>query len=132
MAIESKIAEYLRKIDPEIVGLKEESRIETKKLGLGESNLNYLVKVDGKQFIIRINMDPNSPNKSRTEFNSLKIVEELGIAPKAFHYESSKDYFGETFIILEYLEGESLENKTIGDETAEELARTVLVCTILL
>jgi thiamine kinase-like enzyme len=125
MAIESKIAEYVRKIDPEIVGLEEESMIETKKLGLGQSNLNYLVKVDGKQFIFRINMDPNSPNKSKTEFDSLKIVEELGIAPKAFHYESSKDYFGETFIILEYLEGESLENKTIGDETAEELARTV-------
>ena len=125
MVVESKIVKYVRKIDPEVLGLNEEPTIEAKKLGLGESNLNYLVKVDGKQFIFRINMDPNSPNKSRTEFDSLKIVEELGIAPKAFHYESSKDYFGETFIVLEYLEGKSLENKTISDKTTEELARTV-------
>jgi thiamine kinase-like enzyme len=125
MAVESKIVEYVRKIDPEVLGLKEESMIEAKKLGLGQSNLNYLVKIDEKQFIFRINMDPNRPNKSRTEFDSLKIVEKLGIAPKAFHYESSKDYFGETFIVLEYLEGESLENKAISDEITEELARTV-------
>lgn len=125
MAVESKIVEYVRKIGPEVLGLKEESMVEAKKLGLGQSNLNYLVKVDGKQFIFRINMDPNRPNKSRTEFDSLKIVEKLGIAPKAFHYESSEDYFGETFIVLEYLEGESLENKEISDEITEELARTV-------
>lgn len=125
MAVESKIVEYLRKIVPEVLGLSEESVVEVKKLGLGQSNLNYLVKVDGKQFIFRINMDPDSPNKSRREFDSLRIVEELGIAPKAFHYESSKDYFGETFIILEYLEGKSLENETISDKITEELARTV-------
>jgi thiamine kinase-like enzyme len=125
MTVESKIVEYVRKIDPEVLGLKEESMVEAKKLGLGQSNLNYLVKVDGKQFIFKINMDPNRPYKSRTEFDSLKIVEKLGIAPKAFHYESSKDYFGETFIVLEYLEGESLENKTISDEITEELARVV-------
>jgi len=125
MAVESNIIEYLRKIDPEVLGLNETPEIEAKKLGLGQSNLNYLVKVDGKQFIFRINMDPNSPNKSRTEFDSLKIVEGLGIAPRAFLYESSKGYFGETFIVLEYLKGESLENKTISDKITEELARTV-------
>lgn len=32
MAVESKIVEYVRKIDPEVLGLKEESMIEAKKL----------------------------------------------------------------------------------------------------
>jgi thiamine kinase-like enzyme len=125
MAVESKIVKYVRKIDPQVLDINEGSIIEAKRLGLGESNLNYLVKVDGKKFIFRINMDPNSPNKSSQEFDSLKIVEELGIAPRVFHYESSKDYFGETFIVLEYLEGESLENKKLSDKIMRELAGTV-------
>jgi len=127
MVMESKIKEYARKIDPEVLGLNEAAKeIEVKRLGLGESNLNYLVKVNGKQFIFRINMDPSSPTKSKTEFNSLKIVEGLGIAPKVFHYEPSKEYFGETFIILEYVKGKSLENQKISNEIIKELARTVV------
>lgn len=68
MVIESKIKEYVRKIDPEVLGLnKAVKEIEVKKLGLGESNLNYLVKVNRKQFMFRINIDPSSPTKSKTE-----------------------------------------------------------------
>ncbi|GAG22732.1 unnamed protein product, partial [marine sediment metagenome] len=37
-----KITKYLRKLDPTIVGLKKIESIQTQKIGLGESNLNYL------------------------------------------------------------------------------------------
>jgi len=125
MAVESKIVEYVRKLDPEVLGLSEKPAVEAERLGLGESHLNYLVKVDGKRFVFRIDADPSAPDKSRREFGSLRMVEGLGIAPKAFHYESSRKRFGGSFIILEYLEGETLENKRIGAETIRELARTV-------
>jgi aminoglycoside phosphotransferase (APT) family kinase protein len=105
LPVEGRIKQYMRKIDPGVLGLSQTAKdVKAKRLGLGESNLNYLVNVDGNQFVFRINMDPRSPNKSKTEFDSLKMVEGLGIAPKAFHYEASKECFGETFVILRYVE----------------------------
>jgi len=123
---EQMIKGYLRKLDPKIFGLDGIKSIRIKRIGLGESNLNYLTIINGKKFIVRINMDPRSLNKSKKEYNSLRIVEHLGIAPKVFHLETSKKCLGETFIILEYLEGKSLEEcKKVDKNTLRKLGRIV-------
>ena len=123
---EQRIREYLQRLDPKEFGLNEVKSITIRKLGLGESNLNYLVVVSGKKFIVRINMDPSSPLKSEREYDSLMVVEPLGIAPRAFHFEPSKDYLDEAFIILEYLEGTSLDKCGEIDECiVTSLARVV-------
>ncbi len=117
---------YLRKLDPKIFGLNKTKSIRIKRIGLGESNLNYLAIINGKKFTVRINMDPRSPNKSEKEYESLRIVEHLGIAPKVFHFEASKKYLGETFVILEYLEGKSLEEcRRLDENTLRKLGRIV-------
>jgi len=121
-----RIKEYLKKLDPKIFGLNKIESILTQKIGLGESNLNYLAIMNGKKFTVRINMDPSSSNKSEREYNYLKIVEPLDIAPRVFHFESSKKYLGETFIILEYLEGRSLNKyKEIDEDLERKLGRVV-------
>lgn len=123
---EQRIREYLQRLNPKKFGLNEVKSITIRKLGLGESNLNYLVIVSGKKFIVRINMDPGSPLKSEREYDSLKVVEPLGIAPRAFHFEPSKDYLDEAFFILEYLEGTSLDKCGEIDECiVTSLARVV-------
>jgi thiamine kinase-like enzyme len=106
---EQGIREYWQRLDPEKFGLNGVKSVTARKLGLGESNLNYLVTVDGRKFMVRINMDPSSPLKSKREYDSLKLVEPLDIAPRALHFEPSRRYLGEAFIILEYLEGTSLD-----------------------
>jgi len=122
---EQTIKEYLQRLDPKKLGLDEVKSITVRKLGLGERNLNYLAITGGKKFVIRVNMDPNSP-KSEREYNSLKAVESLGIAPRAFHFEPSKDYVGEAFIILEYLEGTSLDKcRKVDRGIMKSLARVV-------
>jgi len=119
------IKEYLQKLDPKTLGLNKMESIRVKKIGLGERNLNYLAIVNEK-FNVRINMDSRSPNKSKKEYDSLRVVEHLGIAPKVFHLETSREYLGETFIILEYLEGKSLEElRKIEENTLKELGRIV-------
>lgn len=124
--LDQTITQYLRKLDPTILGLNKIESIHIQKIGLGESNLNYLAIVNRKKFTIRINMYPHFPNKSENEFTSLKIVEPLGITPKVFHYESSKEILGETFIILEYLEGRSLDKyKKIGGDIIRKLGVAV-------
>lgn len=117
---------YLQKLDPETLGLNKIESIRVKKIGLGESNLNYLAIVDEKKFTVRINMDSRSPSKSKKEYNSLRVVEHLDLAPEAFHLETSREYLGEPFIILEYLEGKSLEKlRKIDENTVKELGRIV-------
>ncbi|MCW4020202.1 MAG: aminoglycoside phosphotransferase family protein [Candidatus Bathyarchaeota archaeon] len=124
--MESKVKGYLENLDPKILGLGKMESVEVERLGLGESNLNYLAIIDGEKFTVRINMYPAFPEKSRKEYDSLKLVEPLDIAPKAFHFEPSKEFLGETFIILEYLEGKSLnECGKINDATVKELGRIV-------
>nr|ADQ54409.1 choline/ethanolamine kinase [uncultured marine crenarchaeote E37-7F] len=124
--LDHKIKEYLRKLDPTILDIDNIQSISTHKIGLGESNLNYLAIINGKKFNIRINMYPHFPKKSENEFNSLKIVEPLGITPKVFHYEASKEILGETFIILEYLDGRSLNKyKKIGGDVIRKLGVAV-------
>lgn len=120
---EQRIKEYLKKLDPKTLGLENIRSIKIKKIGMGESNLNYLAVLNDEKFVVRISMDPNSPNKSKKEYDSLKIVEHLGFAPKAFHLETSKQYLGETFLIQEFIEGETLEtSKEIDDDTIRKLA----------
>jgi len=123
---EQMIKRYLQKLDPKILALNRMKSIKIKRIGLGESNLNYLAIIDGKKFTVRINMDPRSPHKSKKEYDSLRIVEHRSIAPKVFHFETSKKCLGETFIILEYLEGKSLEEcKEIDENALRKLGRIV-------
>jgi aminoglycoside phosphotransferase (APT) family kinase protein len=121
-----RIGEYLRRLDPRILGLREMKAITVRKIGLGEANISYLAVIDGKKFVIRINMEPASAVKFKREYESLRIVEPLRIAPRAFHFEPSKKVLGRSFIILEYLEGRSLDQcKEINDSTVRELGRVV-------
>jgi aminoglycoside phosphotransferase (APT) family kinase protein len=65
-------------------------------------------------------------HSSQREYDSLKVIEPLGIAPRTFHLELSKDYLGEAFIILEYVEGTSLDKYGEIDECiVTSLARVV-------
>lgn len=123
--MKNEIRKYLRTINPKILGLDGISRIEIDEIGLGESNLNYLAMINGKKFNIRINADSKSTNKSRREFEGLRVVERFNIAPKAFHYEHSKKYLGGTFIIIEYLDGKSLDKCKVDNHTIKELAKVV-------
>jgi aminoglycoside phosphotransferase (APT) family kinase protein len=121
-----RIKEYVQRLDPRILGLREMKVNAVRKIGLGEANLSYLAVIDGKKFAIRINMEPASAAKSKREYDSLKIVEPLGIAPRVFYFEPSKKVLGRSFIILEYLEGRSLDqHREINDSTVRELGRVV-------
>jgi len=73
----------MESLDPKQFGLKTKLKVKTIfKLGQGTGNLNYLVVVNNKKFVFRINMDHKNKTKSRKEFNSLKIVEKYSIGPK--------------------------------------------------
>ena len=98
-------------LNPKLLGVDEVSIDSFKRLGVGEGNLNYLFKIKNKKFICRVNIDGGVPNKSKDEFNSLKRVESLNIAPKPFYYHPKDKKFPYGFIILEFIEGKPLRMK---------------------
>ncbi len=128
MALETKLKKYLLGLDPKLLGLDSELKsVELKTLGLGESNLNYLAVLNGKRLVVRINMDPKVPNKSKEEFIALKTIERLKIAPRALLLDDSRKVISESFIILEYLPGSPLNKhiKKLNRRTIEKLATIV-------
>jgi len=101
------------------------------RLNLGESNLNFLVDTDQGKFVFRINMDSASATKSASEFNSLRALAGLRIAPEALHLDESKVPFGETSLVVEYLEGKPLSELEKGRISAESAAKLAHVAAVV-
>ncbi len=138
--MESKIKTLLeQQLDPErVFGLKryspQDKPIITKieKLGLGQSNLNYLVHLEMINNSNTKNENNNSNNNNRVllnvrismsfnekakrdEFSTLQLLQgSLGIAPKAYLYEPNKELLGAPFMILEFLPGTDLEDEVLS------------------
>ncbi len=104
--MEDKIKSYFEKLKPGKLGLKGKLKVNAvEKLGMGTGNANYLVKVNNKKFVFRLNMDPKNKNKSRKEFFGLKTIEKKGISPKALVLDESRKEFDSDLLILSYIEG---------------------------
>ncbi len=105
------IREYLEKIDAQKLGLKGNIRVQSvKSIGMGKSNINYLVIVNDKKFLFRVNIEPRNSTKSRREYESLKLIQKFGIAPIPYFIDDSMVNFPNSFIIIDYLEGKSLDH----------------------
>lgn len=108
--MKAKIKYYFENLNPKKLGLKDKIKVgSVSRLGMGASNLNYLVKVNGGKFIFRMNMEPDRKNKSRREFEALKIVESYDISPKVWILDESKKYFDSEFIVISYIEGKTAD-----------------------
>src|SRR3989304_9482017 len=103
------IKEYFLSLKPEKIGLKNKIKVSlVRKIGMGANNASYLVVANEKKFIFRLNMLLSDREKSRKEFKSLKLVEKLGIAPKAWILDDSRKIFDSDFIVLDYINGKTL------------------------
>ena len=124
----SAVAKYFMGLPTDVLGPVPVSINGISRLNLGESNLNFLVVTNHGKFVLRINMDLGSVTKSSSEFNSLRALAGLGIAPAAFHLDESKVSFGETSLVVEYFEGRplsELEEGGVSVESAAKLAHVV-------
>lgn len=121
-----KIKQYLRELPPSLLGLPDTDSIEILDMLPGSYNLNFRVRVHQKEFIFRINIEPQSglPNQIEYEFRTLKFLQNQRIAPKAYHFDDSRQRFDYGVLIEEYLEGPylTLEKKDVSN-VADLLAK---------
>lgn len=80
-------------------------------LGMGHNNLNYLVESSTGKFVFRLRVDDADPARSikaRAEFDSLQLLDQFGIAPKAVAIDTSCHLFPTTLLVISYVEGDVL------------------------
>ena len=124
--MEDKITRYLEELPPDILGLADTGSIEILGMTPGSYNLNFHVRVNQKDFIFRVNIEQQSglSNQIEHEFSVLKFLEGHRVAPQAFHFDDSKQYFDFDILIEAYLDGPPLSlQKEHLSETARLLAR---------
>lgn len=124
--MQENITRYLKNLSPDLLGLRDTGSIEILELIPGSYNLNYHVRIDQKDLIFRVNIDPQSglANQIEHEFSVLKFLEGHCIAPRAFYFDDSRKYFDFDILIEEYLEGRALSlQKECLAEVAELLTR---------
>jgi len=122
----TQIKQYVESLLPKQLGLKQKIKVSRiSKLGMGTGNLNYLVVANKKKFVYRMNMDLKDKKKSRREFEALKIVEKYKIGPIARVLDETRKSFDSDFIILDYIEGKTVDKtkEYFSDMMVRKIAR---------
>ena len=104
----TKIKKYFEKVNP-LSFNQEDNIVKIEKLGTGESNLNFLVQINNRKYLMRFDITNKSISNFKQEYEILKRLEFLNIAQKALFIDTSKKYFKNKFMILSYIEGKSLD-----------------------
>ena len=113
-----KIERYLRGLPPAHLNLGSIDSVEIIEMIPGSYNLNFHIQVNQKEFIFRINIEPQSglSQQIKYEFKVLKFLQNHRLAPKAYHFDDDLQYFNFAILIEEYLEGPylTLENDNVS------------------
>jgi tRNA A-37 threonylcarbamoyl transferase component Bud32 len=121
LGIIENVRNYFDKKGNKALGLTGKTEISV--LGKGESNLNLLARNSEKEFVVRVSLLEKS--RTRREYNILKAIEPLHIAPRPYVIDESKRFVKEDFIIIEKLPG-MLLNKRISADDVKIIAKTLL------
>lgn len=94
--------------------------IEISHLASGEYNENYKVTSSGGVTVFRINHGSQLfiDNQIEYEFNVLKSIENSGVTPRPFFYESKPSSFTGGVLLMEYVEGNPLDYNIDTDKAA--------------
>ncbi|PIN74200.1 hypothetical protein COV20_01135 [Candidatus Woesearchaeota archaeon CG10_big_fil_rev_8_21_14_0_10_45_16] len=119
----SKIREYLQQ--DKIKKSFQIDQPQVEHLGRGKFNELYLIRSGQKRYVFRINryLPHENTGKTRKEFEVLKTIENIKIAPKAYFLDDSRSFFDTSIIILEYIEGKDL-SEGIPEEAVSKIAET--------
>lgn len=124
--VRQKIEQYLGDLPPGVLDARRADSIQILEMTPGAYNLNFHVRVNGREFVFRINIEQQSglANQVEYEFGVLKFLEGHRLAPKAYHCDNDRNHFDFGVLIEDYLEGPhlSLEDEEIP-EVAELLVR---------
>lgn len=123
--MKQKLIQIIKNLEPKQLGVAKIKLASFRKLGVGEGNVNYVFHIKNKKFICRINIDAGVPNKAVIEYNTLKNIEKLKIAPKVFYLHNKAKDFPLGLIILEFINGKPwrMKKRDYSKSEIKQLAR---------
>lgn len=94
-------------------------------LAQGEYNMNYLLQQGNMHLVLRVNMGSQIQREDqiRYEFEALKTLAGSGMTPRPYFLDDSKSILSHGVLIMEYLQGESLDYPKDYREAARLFAR---------
>ncbi|UCF95225.1 MAG: phosphotransferase [Desulfobacterales bacterium] len=120
------IEKYLKNMPPDILAVRQMDSLQFHKMTPGAYNLNFHVSIENKEFIFRVNIEPQSGLRKQIEYeyNILKFLQAHSIAPDVYHIDDTREHFEFDILIEQYLAGPHLAyQKSRALEVAELLAR---------
>lgn len=110
----------------EFFGIKKDETIELQNLAQGEYNINFIIKHKSfGQLVFRINTasQMNLENQIKYEFDTLKLIENSNVTPKEIYLDDKKDIIPFGVLVMNYIEGVSLDYKKDLEKGAKCLAK---------
>ena len=110
---ESKIADYLTRLPPDLFGMDTIDSIHIIDMCQGSYNLNFHVRLNDKDLNFRINIDQQSglANQIEYEYDVLKFLDGQDIAPRAYLFDDRCQYFDFGIMVQEFFKGRYLTLK---------------------
>lgn len=121
----AKIIHYINTLSPALLDVEAVSNVTVSNLPQGVWNLNYLAQINDKKFVLKVYQNwPRTrsmftANSGRREFETLKLLEGLNIAPKPILFDNRGTLAGRDLMIYEYATGNTL---TYSDRVMVEAA----------
>ena len=100
---ETEISLILRKYY-KVLQISRRCKFEAAVFGTGESHRNFLIRADGKKFVLRLGMNKKSSGGLRAEFENLLCLPP-NTGPKPHVFDESGLLLPKPFSILSYIEG---------------------------
>ncbi len=101
------IGRYLKNLPPHVLEVGKSPSVEVLELYHGAYNLNYHVKVDGGDYLFRVNIEQQSGMADQIEYEgrAIRFLDKHGIAPKCYYLDSTRKHIEHAIMIEEYLRG---------------------------
>lgn len=121
--LSDQVLGYLQRLPPKVLDVHRLDAVEMLDMYSGAYNLNYHIRADGREYIVRVNIEQQSGLKDQMdyEFQTLEFLEGQGIAPRAIYLDDSKARFEFDLLIEEYLKGPYLRLETEDMPAAADL-----------
>lgn len=111
MSVDEKILPYLNENTTAELGIDSFDSASIEKLAGGDYNFNYHVSQDGRELLVRVNIEPQSGSDDQIEYEygTLEFLAPHGVTPKPLFLDNSREHLPYGLLVEEFLAGKHLE-----------------------
>jgi thiamine kinase-like enzyme len=109
--LKGQIHEYMNEVLCEHFGFSRNIYSKIERVIVADYNINFVIQLDRNRYLLRVNVEQQSglPNQIEYEYQALKFLSGLKIAPQPYLVDNSKNRLRFGFLVEEYLIGEYLD-----------------------